>query len=134
VAAFDVWPEQVENRLPDAVLHRPRPQVAAILQPPTAERAADDSQTDDRPFGGLAGRLGWAWLVPFHPVSVGGVGRTTRAVECVEFPSSDKFDEAAARPVLIAPLKAANLISLKHLGPAGPHRKPLPCRLIANAG
>jgi hypothetical protein len=65
--------------------------------------------------------------MPFHPVSVGGVGRTTRAVECVEFPSPHRFDEAAARPVLIAPPKAANLISLKHLGPAGPYRKPLPC-------
>lgn len=55
----DASSDQIEERLADAVFHRPRPRVGAEFEPPPAEAAADD------PRGacglGLAG-IGAGWL------------------------------------------------------------------------
>ena len=42
--AFDVRPDEVEDRFAHAVFHRPRPQIAGILDRPPAPTAADDPQ------------------------------------------------------------------------------------------
>ena len=50
--------QQVEHRLADAILHRPRPQLAAIADFPAAERPADDPQARDRLLR-VTDRSGW---------------------------------------------------------------------------
>src|SRR5262245_34179924 len=53
MATDDPRPNQIEDRLADAVFHRPRSQVAAVLELSAAKTAADDSQADN-------GRITWA--------------------------------------------------------------------------
>ena len=66
--------DQIEDRLADAVLHRPHDRVAVIAEPPAAKMSADDPQLGVAAGvgrakilrSGLAGRRCWAMLSVFR--------------------------------------------------------------------
>ena len=70
VTPRDVRPQQIENRLANAVFHRPRALVAAVLQLAVAERAADYPQPDDLPPGSVISGSVSRRISAFHSCSV----------------------------------------------------------------
>ena len=66
MSSIDLHPQQIEDGLANAVFHGPRPQIAAVFQLATAQRAANNPQARrlaPPPVRGLAislrlGRLG----------------------------------------------------------------------------